>query len=1105
MAQSISIPFYAVKLHFPGGEFSMPLMDADAIRLKEPLNRLAEKYQDLFQKKVLNEGEALQILDECRRGDLYEDHVEVAFPAAKDKMSFPAFTFDFDFFYNPSDSGFWGTLPALGIEGYANDLVPLKEQLTEAVKLEFARKKRFSAVQKMVAALWFEAIELEQHNMSLQLYSPAELETIDQKEQKKLLLKVAKKLNIEEQVTFGREGELEQLKKALKNPFNRNVLLVGPSGVGKTALIWELARQRKGLGIEQDIWETTASVMLKELSLDTGWQDNIAFLCRELSETGDFLFVRNFAELFEVGQYSGNDLSIAEYLRSFISRGEISLLSECTEEELARIELRSPNFLSFFQRIRLEEPKKGLEEIILQKVSKIMHSPLLQLEKEAIREVVRLNRRFTPYSGFPGKPIRFLENILINQNGQEIPQDKPPKPDDRTPNSASKTLSSKEVIRYFCDETGVPDFMVDSTIAMDLSAIEAKFNTEVFGQETAVGSVVNLLGAVKTALTRTGKPIASFLFVGPTGVGKTELAKVLAEFMFGNRDRLIRFDMSEFSTTESVTRLIGTGYYSDGLLTSAIRQEPFCVLLFDEIEKANATFYDLLLQILSEGRLTDSRGHLVNFCSSIIIMTSNIGTANMQNNRIGWNKSIETTEVTTHFMTAVEQYFRPELFNRIDQVIPFEPLSKKTVRFVVEREIELFKKREGIRFRNIDLQLDESVLEFLTEEGYHSKYGARHLQRALRERLIIPLARELNLLDFDDRIQIRVALKNKELDFSITSDPLGFDLLMEQWDKITYADQAADLRRRIARLKEGQFYVRLLNELDHLESKKQKLGRGFWKNQKRSEHYSYYLQTRENVARLSKHIEELEMHISLTCMDLATYNTGFENQLKDWERQFFDLKIEIYSRVHPTSDTCLFAIYGMNLGPILDFYLALFREKDFLFTARTVWFREKVYNKEIPVATSPASKASDKASGRQLLRKKSRKYIFQTWDAEKKDSYQPPAPEAGDLLCGIEFQLTGQCAHLYLKEEKGIQRWKLTGGAERWYAINTADKDLKTPAEIHRLDFYNKPQPRRTISPDSVEDKKLKINREMTAAKLVPFFRKTLDKLFEDVLDEVVM
>ena len=291
-----------------------------------------------------------------------------------------------------------------------------------------------------------------------------------------------------------------------------------------------------------------------------------------------------------------------------------------------------------------------------------------KIENEAIKETIRLNRRFTPYAGFPGKPIRFLESMLLNDK------------------SKYGKINSSKVISSFCEETGMPQFMVDPEISMNVDEIRERFNKHVYGQERAVDWISNLLASIKTALTRTGKPIASLLFVGPTGVGKTEMAKALAEFMFGSEEKMVRFDMSEFSDHWSILRLTGESFFKDGLLTSAVRREPFSVLLFDEIEKAHHDFYDLLLQILGEGRLTDSGGKLVNFCSTIIIMTSNVGAKNLQNSPIGLQKNDQVESISELFLEAARKHFRPELFNRIDQIIPFKPLSKEVVRSVVGRE-----------------------------------------------------------------------------------------------------------------------------------------------------------------------------------------------------------------------------------------------------------------------------------------------------------------------------------------------------------------------------------------------------------------------------------
>jgi ATP-dependent Clp protease ATP-binding subunit ClpA len=598
-------------------------------------------------------------------------------------------------------------------------------------------------------------------------------------------------------------------------------------------------------------------------------------------------------------------------------------------------------------------------------------------------------------------------------------------------------------------------------------------------------------------MTRTGKPIASFLFVGPTGVGKTELAKVLAKFMFGRRNRMIRFDMSEFSQPYSVMRLTGIGR-ADGLLTSAVRREPFSVLLFDEIEKADGSFYDLLLQILSEGRLTDGQGKLVNFCSAIIIMTSNIGAANLQSNRIGWKKGLDASDVTTHFRSAVEKHFRPELFNRIDQIIPFEPLDEDTIRFVVEREMTLFKKLEGIQFRNLDLEVKEEVLDLLGKKGYDPKYGARKLQRTIREELMTPLSKALNLYDFDDRLTVSISVENEQVKIDLEEDIFGGDLLLEQWDKINFSDKASELRRKIFKLKEGSFYIRLLSKLDVLENEKKRQGEKFWANQQRSAQYSYYLETNSKVKKLTKTIEDYERILALACMNLETYTTDFEERLKTWENDLFNLKVEIYSRLHPNTATAFLSIYGANFEQILDFYLALAEKKDFEISGKTVWFREDYYNEGIMERVLSADEDSQ-----EIVVKKRHEYLKQDWNIQQKHTFKPK--EKIDLLIGIELEIKGLCAFPFLKSENGLQQWEVLNEAPSLFDVRITNGRKKAPKGIHRRQYFQKGSPRRFVDLTMVKDPKLRLGHPIPKEGLVEWFYSILEGEFRRGIDEEVV
>lgn len=1071
MAFKFTVPFYAFRLHFhPGVSLLAPLADNSVLRLGQPLRLVAEQYAEALQRKVLNRGQFRELLQEYQKGDFYKGTIEIYFEEARDKISYPAFSLEFTYFFNFQEKGAWGIVPSLGVEAFAEDEPRLQQRLEESIRLDFTRKRRLNAVQDILSAIWFTSVELQQQEIRLQAPTPRELESLKTQQQEKLLPKVASLLEIKRQSLYGRDELVEQFARALKGKFTRNVLLVGPSGCGKTALTWELARQHKKRRIKSQIWETTASTLIKELMKDTGWQENLSLLCKELSDGNSILFVRNLMELFEVGKYEGNDVSMADFLRPFISRGEIQIISECTEEELAQIEVKSPNYITFFQTIHIQEPEeKALEQIILKKVKDIANVRSVDIEEEAIREVIRLNRRFTPYAGMPGKPIRFLESLVINKSSSS-----------RT-NNGRLDISRQEVLHQFCEETGMPRFMVDPEISMDAQAVRHSFNSMIFGQEAAVDSVANILAAVKTALTRTGKPIASLLFVGPTGVGKTELAKILAEFMFGSRERLTRFDMSEFSTPYSVLRLVGDNFFSDGLLTAAIRREPFGVLLFDEIEKAHSTFFDFLLQILSEGRLTDAQGKLANFCSTIIIMTSNIGAQSLISNPIGWLQSMNKEVIKEHFMTEVQKYFRPELFNRIDQVVPFSPLDSFTVRFVVEREIALLREREGIKFRRINLSIEEDVLGLLAQKGYDSKYGARQLQRAIREELIIPLSRVLNTEDFDDQLEIAVVAREGKVRIEAESDPLGLELLLEEYSKISHADHASSLRRQIEQMKEGHFYVRLLSELDILERKKQKTKQRFWSNQNQAERYTYYLETRQHVEELSQQIENLEMKLALSCLNAGGYEPAWADEVQYWEDAFFGLKMELYARLHPKANSCQLAVYGSNPMPVIGFYLELFRRKGYTFQAQSIWFRESYYNEEI----------TDTESGK---KKKREAFLKHPWHPET--SAQPAPERNGDILWGIEFSLDGPCAFLYLKGEDGAQQWLEEGELPSLYDVMARNEPFLTPHKLHRKDFYTKQSLRRIVEPAALRDTVYKINREYNKMALLGLIMEKMEEAF---------
>lgn len=1066
MAYELTFPFYAFRLHLKtGGSLLAPLQNNEVLRIREKLPALAAEYAQALQRGVLNKGQLNELLNEYPAGQFIPATIRVKFPASSDQATYPEFDLEFTYYFNQKtpDSGVWAIVPALHLETYAEAPSQLEGQLEEAIRLDFARHRRLQAVQHIVSVAWYELIELKQHPVTISIPNPKELEKMDEQQQDKLLPKVATRLDTSSPACYQREAELRQLAQILTGNFHRNTLIIGPSGTGKTALVWELARRREQLVIAENIWETTASTLIKELMKDTGWQENLSQLCRELAGQPQLLFVRNLMDLFEVGKYEGNAVSMADYLGPYLNRGEVTLITECTEEELALIEIKSPSFLNVFQRLVLKEPPlPELEQMIQQKASDLAAGQQLRMEPGAIQEIIRLSRRFTPYDGMPGRPVRFLENLVLNHRSQSSSHHPP-------------RISRQEVIAQFSEETGMPSFIIDPEQPMDPEEVTRHFNARIFGQEEAVDRLTGVLAAVKTALARTGKPIASLLLVGPTGVGKTELAKQLAAFMFGSPSRMTRFDMSEYATPYAVQRLTGYSYDSEGQLTSAVRKAPFGVLLFDEIEKADTAFFDLLLQVLSEGRLTDSQGKLVNFCSTIIIMTSNVGADKLQLNPIGWQKEAGTQDIRSHFLTAVQKYFRPELFNRIDQIVPFSPLDDLSIRYVLDREIENLKLREGIRFRRMSFTLSDSFLEYLAGKGYNKQYGARQLQRTVRQELVIPMAYTLNEQDIDDQVEIKAGLDQGQPQFTAVADPLGLDLLLEEYTQIAYTDHASALRRSVEQVKEGSAYLRMLSELDLFAEARKNQGEQIWENQQSAERYAYLMEVKEQFEAIGYRIQQLELQLSLSCLQLQAYQPDWVEQLEETEQKLGQEKVNLYRLIHPDEDHCCLLLIGSDPSPLLQFYLQLLPKDCQEAEPYALWVRH------------------NKTTGPTLV------ITSYDWNA----TTQPPEKPADQYVGGC-LLMKGPAIFKFLEPEAGYQTWHFPPEAPQRFDVQVY-KSLEEASPGAIISPSKPGTDRRAITANTLRDTKLGLDREYRQNQLVELIEEHLNNRFKATIDSSIL
>jgi ATP-dependent Clp protease ATP-binding subunit ClpC len=332
-------------------------------------------------------------------------------------------------------------------------------------------------------------------------------------------------------------------------------------------------------------------------------------------------------------------------------------------------------------------------------------------------------------------------------------------------------VTEEEVARVVSSMTGIPITKIAQTESEKLMNMENELKKKIVGQDDVVSKLTKAIRRARAGLKDPRRPIGSFIFLGPTGVGKTELAKVLAEYLFGDQDALIRIDMSEYMEKFSVSRLIGAppgyvGYEEGGELTEKVRRRPYSVVLLDEIEKAHYDVFNLLLQVFDDGSLTDSFGRRVDFRNTILIMTSNIGARKLKGRSFGFaaDSAISRYEaIKAKVMEEVKRIFNPEFLNRIDEIIVFRSLEKKDILKIIDISME--EVREKVKDRGINIELTQSAREYIAEKGYDIDFGARPLKRAIQANIEDPIAEKIINGEFPDGSNILVSYKDNQLKF----------------------------------------------------------------------------------------------------------------------------------------------------------------------------------------------------------------------------------------------------------------------------------------------------------------------------------------------------
>ncbi|MBQ9104121.1 MAG: ATP-dependent Clp protease ATP-binding subunit [Clostridia bacterium] len=623
---------------------------------------------------------------------------------------------------------------------------------------------------------------------------------------------------------IGRKNEIDRVVQILSRRTKNNPVLIGEPGVGKSAVVEGLAQAiEKGavpeILADKIVFSLNISSMLAGTKYRGDFEERLKKMIDTVKANGKIiLFIDEIHNIVGAGSTGDGNMDAANILKPMLARGELQTIGATTIDEYRKYIEKDAALERRFQPIMVEAPSvEEAIEILKGLRDKYESHHGVSIPDDAIISAVSLSDRYITDRFLPDKAIDLIDEAAsrvrldsynspveakaketelarlnaqkadaqrrddleralkinkeierVNKELEEIRANAEKKGESRK----QLTLTPDDIAKVVSTWTGVPVVKLTETEAQKLLDLEDVLHKRVIGQHQAVKSVSDAIRRARAGLKDPNRPVGSFIFVGPTGVGKTELSKALAEAVFGNENALIRVDMSEFMEKHSVSKLVGAppgyvGFDEAGQLTEKVRRKPYSVVLFDEIEKAHPDVFNIMLQILDDGRLTDSKGRLVDFKNSIIIMTSNVGASDTQRvNTLGFvgSKEAEYDKMCDRYMDALKAKFRPEFLNRIDDIIIFEKLGKEETSKIAEILLASLRKRLAVM--DVKMEITDGAMNLITELGYDATYGARPLKRVIQRKIEDKLSEEILRGNLKENSTLVIDAENGQFTFN---------------------------------------------------------------------------------------------------------------------------------------------------------------------------------------------------------------------------------------------------------------------------------------------------------------------------------------------------